>query len=84
VRTQAVLLVVSAVAFGGAWMLMSTVLGDAPPDSVSAARLAASALPNAALLILPALVPLRLLSGKPMLELTQPAAKRQKRQKRKA
>jgi len=82
IRAQAMLIVVAAAAFGGAWMLTSAVLGDAPPDSVSAARLAASALPNAALLIVPALVPSRLLAGKPLLDLKQAAPRRH--QKRKA
>jgi hypothetical protein len=53
-RARAVLLTTSAAAFGVAWWVMSAALENASPDSVSALRLAASALPNAALLIVPA------------------------------
>lgn len=62
VRARIVMLVVAAAGFAGAWAVMSAALERASPDSVSALRLAASALPNAALLIVPALVPERLLS----------------------
>ena len=60
VPARAVLVIVAAAGFAGAWALMSAALEQASPDSVSALRLAASALPNAALLIVPALVPPRL------------------------
>lgn len=57
---RAVLVIAAAAGFAGAWAVMSAALEQASPDSVSALRLAASALPNAALLIVPALVPARL------------------------
>jgi membrane-associated phospholipid phosphatase len=60
---RAVLLIASAAGFAGAWMVMSAALGQASPDSVSSLRLAASALPNAALLMLPACIPGRILRG---------------------
>ena len=63
VKARIMLVVIAAVAFGVAWALMSLGLRAASPSSVSALRLAASALPNAALLIVPALVPARLLRG---------------------
>ena len=62
-RSRTVLLVSAAAAFAAAWVVMSSVLDDASPSSASALRLVASALPNAALLILPAYVPSRLLDG---------------------
>ena len=57
---RAVLLVAAAAGFAAAWWVMSVALEQASPDSVSALRLAASALPNAALLIVPTLIPARL------------------------
>jgi membrane-associated phospholipid phosphatase len=63
VRARAVLLFASAAGFAGAWMVMSAALEHASPDSVSSVRLAASALPNAALLMIPACVPRRILHG---------------------
>lgn len=60
VPARAVLLIAAAAGFAAAWWVMSAALEQAAPDSVSALRLAASALPNAALLIVPALVPARL------------------------
>ena len=62
-RARAVLLTSAAAGFAAAWGIMSLVLKEADPSSVSALRLAGSALPNAAVLILPALVPRRLLEG---------------------
>jgi membrane-associated phospholipid phosphatase len=62
-RARAILLASAAVAFGTAWGVMSLALKEADPSSVSALRLAASALPNAAALIVPAFVPRRLLEG---------------------
>src|SRR5215208_6079776 len=56
IGARAVLLFGSAAGFAGAWMVMSAALAQASPDSVSAVRLAASALPNAALLMVPACV----------------------------
>ena len=56
IGARAVLLFASAAGFAGAWMVMSAALAQASPDSVSAVRLAASALPNAALLMVPACV----------------------------
>ena len=53
VRSRVVLLMASAGGFAVAWMAMSAALQTASADSVSALRLAASALPNAALLIAP-------------------------------
>jgi membrane-associated phospholipid phosphatase len=64
VAARAVLVIAAAAGFGGAWAVMSAALEQASPDSVSALRLAASALPNAALLIVPALVPARLYSAR--------------------
>jgi hypothetical protein len=63
IRARTTLLVVSAAAFAAAWKVMSLVLENASPESVSAVRLAASALPSAALLIVPACVPDWLLGG---------------------
>ena len=65
VLARVVLLIVAAAGFAAAWAVMSAALEQASPDSVSALRLAASALPNAALLIVPALVPrvLRVVRG---------------------
>jgi hypothetical protein len=62
-RARAVLLIASAAGFAGAWMVMSAALAHASPDSVSAVRLAASALPNTALLMIPACVPPQILRG---------------------
>ena len=59
--SRVALLVASAAGFAAAWMVMSAALKEASPDSVSALRLAASALPNAALLIVPACIPARAL-----------------------
>jgi membrane-associated phospholipid phosphatase len=64
VPARAVLLIAAAAGFAAAWALMSAALGQSSPDSVSALRLAASALPNAALLIVPALVPVRLYTAR--------------------
>ena len=63
VRARAVLLFASAAGFAGAWMLMSAALEHASPDSASSVRLAASALPSAALLMVPALIPAQILRG---------------------
>jgi hypothetical protein len=63
VKARIMLVVIAAVAFAVAWVVMSLALRVAAPSSVSALRLAASALPNAALLIVPAFVPARLLRG---------------------
>ena len=63
IPARAVLLFASAAGFAAAWMVMSVALEHASPDSVSAMRLAASALPNAALLMIPACVPRQLLRG---------------------
>jgi membrane-associated phospholipid phosphatase len=60
-RARAVLLFASAAGFAGAWMVMSAALAHASPDSVSSVRLAASALPNAALLMVPACIPRQIL-----------------------
>lgn len=57
VRARVVLTVAAAAGFGAAWAVMSAALTEASPDSISAVRMAASALPNAALLIVPALLP---------------------------
>ena len=61
VKARIMLLVLAIVAFAVAWVAMSLALRDASPSSVSALRLVASALPNAALLIVPACVPARFL-----------------------
>ena len=63
IRARAVLLFASVAGFAGAWMVMSAALEHASPDSVSSVRLAASALPNAALLFVPACVPRQILRG---------------------
>jgi membrane-associated phospholipid phosphatase len=62
-RARVTLVLVAAMAFGAAWFLMSKVLETASPSSASALSLAASALPNAALLIVPACVPYWVLRG---------------------
>jgi membrane-associated phospholipid phosphatase len=54
---RAILLGTAAVAFGAAWGMMTYLLNDLAPSGVSAMRLAVSALPNAALLIVPAYLP---------------------------
>jgi membrane-associated phospholipid phosphatase len=58
--SRAILLLSAMLGFGAAWGVMSLVLREADPSSVSALRLAASVLPNAALLIVPAYLPRRL------------------------
>jgi hypothetical protein len=63
VRARAVSVLASAVGFGAAWMVMSTALEQVSSDSASSMRLVASALPSVALLIVPAIVPRRLLHG---------------------
>ena len=60
-RARVLRLFTAAAAFGIAWWAMSQVLQEASPSSASALRLAASALPNAALLIVPAWLPARVL-----------------------
>jgi membrane-associated phospholipid phosphatase len=62
-RARAVLLTSAVIGFAAAWGIMALVLKEADPSSASALRLAASALPNAAVLVLPAFVPRRLLEG---------------------
>ena len=64
VLARAALVIAAAAGFAAAWAVMSAALEQASPDSVSALRLAASALPNAALLIVPALVPARLYAAR--------------------
>ena len=76
VKARIMLLVIAIVAFAVAWVAMSLALRDASPTSASALRLAASALPNAALLIVPACVPARLLRGPLMPELSTGTAGR--------
>jgi hypothetical protein len=63
VRARIILLAAAALGFAAAWGLMTMVLREADPSSASALRLAASALPNAALLVVPAFLPRRLLTG---------------------
>jgi membrane-associated phospholipid phosphatase len=63
IRARAALLLASAAGFAAAWMVMSVALEHASPESVSSVRLAASALPNAALLMVPACVPRQILRG---------------------
>jgi membrane-associated phospholipid phosphatase len=63
VRARVILVFASAAGFAGAWLLMSDALKQVSPESVSAMRLVASALPSVALLIVPACVPRRLLHG---------------------
>jgi membrane-associated phospholipid phosphatase len=63
VRARVALLTAAAAGFGAAWWVMEAALGNASPESISATRLAASALPSAALLIVPALVPPTLFRG---------------------
>jgi membrane-associated phospholipid phosphatase len=60
-RTRLMLVTTAAAAFGAAWFVMSLALREADPSSVSALRLCASALPNAALLTIPTLLPRRFL-----------------------
>ena len=62
-RARAILLTTAAAAFAAAWGVMTMVLDAVNPSSVSALRLAASALPNATVLIVPAILPRRLLTG---------------------
>ena len=62
-RARAILLAAAAAGFGVAWGVMTMVLDVANPSSVSALRLAATTLPNATLLIVPAMLPRRLLTG---------------------
>ena len=76
IKARIMLLVVAAVAFTGAWVAMSLALDHAPASSASALRLAASALPNAALLIVPACLPARLLRGPLIPELSEGTAGR--------
>jgi membrane-associated phospholipid phosphatase len=74
IKARIMLLVVAAVAFTVAWVAMSLALDHAPASSASALRLAASALPNAALLIVPACIPARLRRGPLIPELSQGTA----------
>jgi len=60
---RGILLLSSAAGFGVAWWVMSLVLRHADPSSASALRLAASVLPNAALLIVPAYLPRRIVQA---------------------
>lgn len=76
VKARIMLLVVAAVAFTVAWVAMSIALDHAPGSSASALRLAASALPNAALVIAPACIPARLLRGPLIPELSRGTAGR--------
>jgi membrane-associated phospholipid phosphatase len=62
VRARAILLASAAGAFAAAWGLMTMALNDADPSSAGALRLVASVLPNAAVLIVPALLPRRILA----------------------
>jgi membrane-associated phospholipid phosphatase len=78
VKARIMLVVIAAVAFTVAWVAMSLTLDYAPSSSASASavRLAASALPNAALLIVPACVPARLLRGPLIAEVSSGTAGR--------
>ena len=76
VKARIMLVVIAGVAFAVAWVVMSLGLRLAAPSSASALRLAASALPNAALLIVPACIPARLLRGPLMPELAPGTAGR--------
>jgi hypothetical protein len=62
-RSRFILLTAAAFGFGAAWGVMNLVLRAADPSSASALRLAASALPNAALLIVPAYLPRRIVDA---------------------
>ena len=61
IRARVLLVLSAAMGYGAAWGVMTLVLKETAPSSVSALRLAASALPSAALLIVPALFPRRLM-----------------------
>jgi membrane-associated phospholipid phosphatase len=63
-RARVILLFTAIFGFGAAWGVMSLVLRYADPSSASALRLAASVLPNAALLVLPAYLPRRILDAR--------------------
>jgi membrane-associated phospholipid phosphatase len=63
VKAGVMLTVVAAVAFTAAWVAMSLVEARISPSSVNPLRLAANTLPNAAVLIVPALIPARMLRG---------------------
>ena len=54
---RAILLTTAAAAFAAAWGVMTYLLNELQPSGVSAMRLAVSALPNAALLVVPAYLP---------------------------
>jgi hypothetical protein len=54
---RAVLLGTAGLAFAAAWGVMTSLLNELAPSGVSAMRLAVSALPNAALLAVPACLP---------------------------
>ena len=54
---RTMLLATAAAAFAVAWGLMTFLLNELEPSGVSAMRLAVSALPNAALLVVPAYLP---------------------------
>lgn len=76
VKARIMLTVIAAVAFTVAWVAMALALDYASASSASALRLAASALPNAAVLIVPACIPARLLRGPLMPELSPGTAGR--------
>ena len=63
-RARVILLLSAVFGFGAAWWVMSLVLPQADPSSASALRLAASVLPNAALLIVPAYLPRRIVQAR--------------------
>ena len=54
---RAMLLTTAGAAFGAAWWVMTALLNDLENSSVSAMRVAVSALPNTALLLAPAFLP---------------------------
>jgi membrane-associated phospholipid phosphatase len=76
VKARIMLTVIAAVAFTVAWVTMALALDYASASSASALRLAASALPNAAVLIVPACIPARLLRGPLMPEVSTGTAGR--------
>jgi membrane-associated phospholipid phosphatase len=63
---RVLLVTTAAAAFAIAWVIMSALFAHTSPSSASALRLAASALPNAAVLIVPACIPAWMLRAGPV------------------
>jgi membrane-associated phospholipid phosphatase len=75
-RARIILLFAAIFGFGAAWGAMSLLLQAADPSSASALRLAASALPNAAVLLVPAYLPRRIIDAPLLTQISRGSAAR--------